>query len=99
MGSQILPKIPKGLLSCCGSLNKPHEKNEVSKWTDEAEAAVEELNRLFVTGPILQMFDPEKYTVVEADASGYGIGAVLLQLAEDGILYPCAYMSKKMRPE
>ena len=74
------------------------KKTGLFQWTEEATAAFKELKHLFTSGPILQMFDPDRRTILETDASGYSIGAVLLQPNDVGILHPCAYMSKKMRP-
>jgi hypothetical protein len=75
------------------------KKGTPFKWTEAADEAFKELKQRFISSPILQMFDPLRRTIVETDASGYSIGAILLQADETGTLRPCAYMSKKMRPE
>jgi len=36
--------------------------------------------------------------MLETDASDYAIGAVLSQGAENGKVYPCAFLSRKFSP-
>ena len=43
--------------------------------------------------PVLQSPELDKQFEVEVDASGYAIGAVLLQRKEDGKKHPIAYYS------
>ncbi|PKA49683.1 putative mitochondrial protein [Apostasia shenzhenica] len=58
-------------------------------WTEEAERAFEELKKKMSTPPILALPDFTKEFCIEADASGNGMGAVLLQEGR-----PLAYYSK-----
>ena len=48
--------------------------------------------------PILALFDPQLDTVVSADASSFGLGAVLLQRQPEGQMKPVAYISRSMTP-
>ena len=47
--------------------------------------------------PVLALYDPNRETTVSADASSYGLGAVLRQRT-DGTLRPVTYASRAMTP-
>ncbi|KAK3539355.1 hypothetical protein QTP70_003840 [Hemibagrus guttatus] len=66
-------------------------------WTDQAQAAFQQLKECFTTTPILCHPDPDLSFVVEVDASSSGIGAVLSQRhGEPGKLHLCAFYSRKL---
>lgn len=48
--------------------------------------------------PVLAQFSPKKETMVSADASSYGLGAVLLQRQTDGEWRPVVYISRSLTP-
>ena len=50
------------------------------------------------TAPVLALFDPTRETVVSADASYYGLGAVLIQKQPEGVMKPVAYISRSLTP-
>ena len=62
-------------------------------WTPEATTAFSCLKAALVSVPTLALPDFSKQFVVETDASGYGIGAVLMQ---EGL--PLAYFSQALKP-
>ena len=60
-------------------------------WEDEQDQAFEELKRKLCEAPLLQLPDFGKTFEIECDASGIGIGGVLLQERK-----PVSYFSKKL---
>ena len=65
-------------------------------WEEAQQRAFEEVKQMLTTTPVLALFDPKFDTVVSADASSYGLGAVLLQRQPGGELKPVAYISRSM---
>ena len=60
--------------------------------------AFQRLKDVFTSAPILRHFDPEKEYVVETDASDYVSAGILSQIADDGLLHPVEFFSKKHSP-
>ena len=65
------------------------------QWTEECQAAFDQLKNFLVQGPVLIAPDFTKPFSIQTDASDAAIVAVLLQEAE-GILHPVAYHSSKL---
>jgi hypothetical protein len=74
------------------------KKGRPFNWDDKAQQAFEDLKQRFISDPILATFDPDRETVLEADASNWATGGVLSQYDDNGDLRPCAYFSKKNLP-
>ena len=58
-------------------------KKDAFKWNEEAEKAFQKMNEVMSSCPILALPDFSKPFVVECDASGEGVGAVLKQGQQD----------------
>lgn len=65
------------------------------KWGPDAEQAFLTLKQKFTSAPVLIYPDPSLQFIVEVDASGIGVGAVLSQRSpSDQKLHPCAFFSR-----
>ncbi|GBN47703.1 hypothetical protein AVEN_181122-1 [Araneus ventricosus] len=51
----------------------------VWKWCEQEQQAFQTLKQRLVTPPVLRQVDPTKPFIIRTDASGYALGAVLLQ--------------------
>jgi len=69
-------------------------KEQKWKWERKQEEAFEKLKTVFTTEPILAILDINREMRVEADASDYATGGVLLTKYEDGKWRPVAFISK-----
>ena len=69
-------------------------KNNAFVWGDSAEVAFEELKKAMTHAPVLKMPNFDEPFIIETDASGCGIGVVLLQGG-----HPIAFMSKTLAPK
>ena len=62
-------------------------------WGSAQETAFANLKQLLANTPVLAFYSSEAPTIVSADASSYGMGAVLLQEQQNGRRAPVAYAS------
>jgi hypothetical protein len=86
----------KGYSELVRPLTDLTHKDKSFQWNNEAEAAFQQLKRIFLAEPALANFNYEKDTRVETDSSGWSIGGTLLQPNDDGLYVPCAFFSRKL---
>jgi hypothetical protein len=71
-------------------------KNQVKfVWSPECEEAFQTLKKLLTAAPVLAQPDIEKLFDVYCDASGTGIGCVLMQEARHCLCFPTTQMSRR----
>ncbi|GBM06550.1 Retrovirus-related Pol polyprotein from transposon 17.6, partial [Araneus ventricosus] len=71
------------------------KKNAKFSWGTPQKESFLTLKKLLTSGPVLGHFLPNAETKIHSDASGYGIGAVLVQV-QDGKERPLAYASRSL---
>lgn len=67
-------------------------------WTDDCQAAFDQLKKLLVQAPVLAYLNFNFSFVLETDASYVGLGAVLSQRLVDQKLHPVAFGSRALSP-
>ena len=67
-------------------------------WDSACQSAFEELKDLLTKAPVLVYPNFNVPFILETDASGRGLGAVLAQQQEDGSIRPIAYASRTLQP-
>ena len=65
-------------------------------WESAQKDAFETIKRQLVSKPVLAIYDPQLQTKVIADASSYGIGAVMVQKHQEGTWKPVAFISRTL---
>ena len=66
-------------------------------WTQACQGALDRLKQLMTEAPVLAFPDFEKDFILETDASGVGLGAVLSQKQGDGLQRPVAFASRTLQ--
>ena len=92
--SQFIPDLST-LLKPLYSLLKA---NQPWEWSEECRRGLVEVKRLLTSPPVLAHYDPEVPLVLAADASAFGLGAVLSHRWPDGTERPIAFASRTLNP-
>ena len=77
-------------------LNELTRKDTPWTWGERQQEAFETLRKRITSEPVLKQPQLEQQFEVEVDASGYAIGAVLMQRDEQGKRHPVAYFSSTL---
>ena len=72
------------------------QKDATWQWGTEQQKAFDTLKDRVISEPILAQPNLAELFMLEVDASGYAVGAVLLQRKEDGKLHPIGYFSSTL---
>ena len=70
------------------------------EWNAACQTAFTSLKQCLTTAPVLAypIFGPDTEFIIETDASSFGLGAVLAQKQEDGLIHLVAYASRTLSP-
>ena len=83
----------KGYASIACPLNALTKKDQEWRWTTDHQNAFDTLKTQVTSKPILSHPELEEQFKLEVDASGFAVGAVLLQKMDDGKQHPVGYYS------
>jgi len=89
-------KFVKEMHKLRGPLDKLLQKNIEWNWGQEQELAFEEIKRILNSNLLLTHFDPDLEIIVTADASNYGVGAMIAHKFPDGSEKAIEYASKSL---
>ena len=90
---RFIPQFAK----IAGPLHAPMKKNSEYTWTAVCQGAFEKLRNLLTSAPVLAYPDFGVPFILETDASGNGLGAVLAQQQDDELVRPIAYASRSLQ--
>ena len=88
----------KGFSAVARPLNDLTRKDETWHWGQAQQEAFDTLKARITSEPILTQPDRDKQFELEVDASGFALGAVLLQRGDDGKRHPISYFSRTLTP-
>lgn len=77
-------------------LNDLTKKDTLWHWGEDEKAAFTTLKQAFAEALVLALYDPNRPTEVEVDASNFATSGVLSQKGDDGLWHPIAYRSEMM---
>ena len=87
-------KFVPNLSTAAGSLYNLTKKDVKFCWTQAHQMAFDSLKRILVSDKLLAHYDPYLILGISADASSYGIGAVLFHIEPNGVERPIYYSSR-----
>lgn len=72
------------------------KKDSAWIWDNMHEKAFQDIKTRLSSAPVLAHYRPDRKTKLSADASAYGLGAVLLQQQDDNSMKPVFYISRSL---
>lgn len=97
MANQLGKFLPN-LSQLCGPLRALLRKESSWLWGPHQQQAFSAMKSLITRPSSLAHYDPDRATVIAADASRAGLGAVLLQVQPDGERRPVYFASRSLTP-
>ena len=91
-------KFLPNLATIIQPLNSLLQKYKKWEWTDTCSNAMESAKRLLTNSNLLTHYDPSLPLKLAADASQYGLGAVISHVLQNGDERPIAFTSRALSP-
>ena len=91
-----LAKLTPNLANITAPLRNLLRKETAWVWSDAQDSAFQQVKQMLTAPPVLAHYSPERKTIIAADASNTGIGAVLSQTQEDGSRRPICFISRSL---
>ena len=92
------PVAARSFSTAMAPLYRQLKENVKFNWTDEMNATFEDMKSRLSSAPIISHYDPTLSCILDCDASNVGVGAVLLQVSNDGKLRKVGAKSKLFTP-
>lgn len=86
----------QGFSKIAAPMTNATKKDREFQWTPECQQAFDEIKQRVTSAPVLAMFDPDKPTELETDASDFAVAGQIGQRDEQGRLRPVAFFSRKL---
>ena len=93
-----LGKFSSKIAGVCQPINALLKKDNTWCWGPAQQSAFDKAKDLLSSAPVLALYGSTAPTIVSADASSYGIGAVIKQRQPDGQWKPVSYQSRTLTP-
>jgi transposase InsO family protein/predicted aspartyl protease len=93
---QVHSRFLPSLADMAKPIHQLLSKNVEYCWNEMHQKAFDEIKKALTSAPILAHFAPGRPTRVAADASSYGLGAVIEQYQTDGNWRPISFASRTM---
>ena len=91
-----LGKFVPGLADFTAPLRHLLRKDSAWYWDEAQQTAFQQVKEKLASPEILAHYNPNRQTVIAADASSTGLGAVLLQTQDNGQRRPICYISRSL---
>lgn len=93
-----LSKFTPHLASKTEAIRGLLQKDTAWCWEEPQQKAFESVKEALLKRPVLAKYDVKKEIKISADASSYGLGAVVLQQEDDQTWRPISFISRAMTP-
>ena len=91
-------KFIPNMSTLASPLNKLLAKDTPWCWSQECAKSFQDLKETLASSRVLAHYNPKLEVQLAADASPYGLGAVISHITEDGEERPIAYASRSLTP-